>query len=283
MGKNIIKYFDSLAQKVFLRKDLDQILAEKKRLWKLEPMGGDIFIDQLMKIKLKEVKLTSPNYDKTYTRFIWDEDVPIHQMSLSLRPQSYLTHHTAMRILALTDKPSKTIYVNAEQSIKYDRNGELEQARIDMAFKRKARISKYIFTYKDWKICCVSGMNTKNLGVEKRRVFMEGELPTTNMERTLIDSTVRPIYSGGCHEVLKAYKRAEHKVSVDMIVAMLKKIKYIYPYHQAIGFYMQMAGFPESCLRQLKKFGMDYDFYLDYDMKKTTYSKEWKIYYPRGL
>ena len=64
---------------------------------------------------------------------------------------------------------------------------------------------------------------------------------------------------------------------------MLKKIKYIYPYHQAIGLYMQKAGFDEKDIALLKKFGKKYDFYLNYDMTKPRYSKEWKIYYPKNL
>jgi len=277
-------YFDSLIQKVFLKKDLYQVLSEKHRSWTLrKTMSTDAFIKQLTKMKLRELKLTSPNYENTYTRFIWGEDVPIHQMSLSLRPRSYLSHHTAMRILGLTDQPSNTIYVNSEQSIKYDRDGELEQGRIDTAFKRKPRVSKYIFICKHWNICCLNGINTKNLGVEETKVLREGELPVTNTERTLIDITVRPIYSGGCHEVLKAYKKTRDRVSVDLIIAMLKKIKYVYPYHQVIGFYMQRAGFPESSLKQLRKFGMEYDFYLDYDMKKMNYSKDWRLHFPKNL
>jgi hypothetical protein len=70
-GKDITRYFDSLTQKVFLRKDLHQILAEKQRSWELQTIWGDIFIDLLTTMKLKELKLTSPNYAKTYTRFIW--------------------------------------------------------------------------------------------------------------------------------------------------------------------------------------------------------------------
>jgi predicted transcriptional regulator of viral defense system len=282
--KDIRGYFDSLAKKIFLKKNIYQILAENHRTWELRKiMSVDTFIDGLLKMKLKEVKLTSPNYDTTYTRFMWGKNIPICQLGLSLRPQSYLTHHTAMRIHGLTDQTPATVYVNTEQSIKYDREGELEQGRIATAFKRKPRVSKYIFTYKDRNICCLNGINTKKLGVEEATVFTEGKLPVTNIERTLIDITVRPIYSGGCHEVLKAYGRAKDRVSVERIISMLKKIKYIYPYHQAIGFYMQTAGFSDSALKQLKKFGMEYDFYLDYGMKKTKYSKEWRIYYPKNL
>lgn len=282
--KDINEYFDSLTQKVFLKKDIYQILAEKHQPWKLRKiMSVNTFIDQLREMELNELELTSPNYNNTYTRFIWGKDVPIYQLSLSLRPRSYFTHHTAMHIHGLTDQPPTTVYVNTEQSIKPDRGSELEQERIDMAFKRKHRVSKYVFTHGKWKICCLNGINTKNLGVEKIKVFTEGKLPTTNMERTLIDIAVRPIYSGGCHEVLKAYKMAKGKISVDLMVTILKKIKYIYPYHQAIGFYMQIAGFEDSDFNIFKKLGLKYNFYLDYAMKKTKYSKEWRLYYPNNL
>jgi len=282
--KDIREYFDSLTRKVFLKKDIYQILAEKHLLWKLrKTINVDIFIDQLMEMKLNELKLTSPNYKNTYTRFIWGKCVPIYQLSLSLRSQSYFTHHTAMHILGLTNQKPSTIYVNTEQSVKPDRHSELEQERINMAFKRKPRVSKYIFIYKNWEICCVNGINTNKLGVEELNVFTEGKLPVTNIERTLIDIAVRPVYSGGCKDVLEAYKRAKGKISVNTLMTMLKKINYIYPYHQAIGLYMQKAGYKDSDLNQLKKVGMKYDFYLDYAMKKTNYSKEWRIYFPKDL
>ena len=278
------EYFDSLRQRVFLRKDLYQILAEKHSLWELrKTMSVDAFIDHFKKTYLKEITLTSPNYDKSYTRFVWGRDVSIHQLSLSLKPRSYFTHYTAMCFHGLTDKTPSIIYVNSEQSQKFDREADLEQESVDRAFKGKARTSKYIFIHKKWKVCCLNGINTNNLGVEEIEIEKEGKLPVTNLGRTLIDITVRPIYSGGCGEVLEAYKRAKEKISVDLLVAMLKKIKYIYPYHQAIGFYMQRAGFEVSSLNILKKIGMKYDFYLDYDIKKKMYSKEWRIYYPQNL
>jgi hypothetical protein len=281
---DITGYFDSLTRKVFLKKDIYQMLSEKHQIWGLRrTMSVDTFIEQIKEIGLEELRLTSPNYDNTYTRFIWGKNVPIYQLSLSLRPHSYFTHHSAMHILGLSSQTPTTVYVNSEQSIKYDRDGELEQERINMAFKRKPRTSKYIFTYKNQEICCLNGINTKKLGVEEIKVFKEGKLPVTNIERTLIDITVRPVYSGGCKEVLEAYRRAKNKISVDTLITMLQKINYIYPYHQAIGFYMQTAGFDESDFNKLKKLGLRYDFYLDYDMKKTKYSKEWRIYYPKNL
>ncbi len=161
---NIKDYFNSLMPKVFLQKDLYQILAENHRLWGLrKTMSVANFIDHLKKMHLNEIKLSSPNYDKTYTRFAWGREVSIYQLSLSLKPRSYFTHHTAMLFHGLTDKRPAIIYVNSEQSPKFDREADLIQESIDRAFKGKARTSKYLFTYKKWTICCLNGINTKQL------------------------------------------------------------------------------------------------------------------------
>jgi hypothetical protein len=68
------------------------------------------------------------------------------------------------------------------------------------------------------------------------------------------------------------------------MLAMLKKLNYTYPYHQAIGFYLQRAGnYREAQIQLLKKFDFKYDFYLDHGMRNLEYSKEWKLYYPKGF
>jgi hypothetical protein len=43
------------------------------------------------------------------------------------------------------------------------------------------------------------------------------------------------------------------------------------------------ACFENSALNSLKKMGLEYDFYLDYGMGQTDYSKEWRVYFPRNL
>ena len=153
---------------------------------------------------------------------------------------------------------------------------------MDRAFQRRPRKSKYVFEYGTFQVCLVNGMNTGNLGVET--IDVDGEpLRVTNLARTLIDATIRPAYAGGCSAVMKAFKKAKDRVSADQIIAMLKKIKYVYPYHQAIGFYMENVGFDEEAVNKLRKLGLRYDFYLDYNMKKKAFSKEWRIYHPKDL
>jgi hypothetical protein len=73
-------------------------------------------------------------------------------------------------------------------------------------------------------------------------------------------------------------------VSIKKLIEMLEKLNYAYPYHQAIGFYMDKSGYyDETSLNLLRKKGLKYDFYLDYDIKEMKYSPEWRIFYPKNL
>jgi predicted transcriptional regulator of viral defense system len=113
----------------------------------------------------------------------------------------------------------------------------------------------------------------------------EGEMiRVTDVERTLIDSTVRPVYAGGVFEVLNAYRLARPRVSVNKLAATLKKLDYIYPYHQVIGFYLEKTGvYKETSIALLQKFDFKYDFYLTHGMKETAYSEKWRLYFPKGF
>ena len=98
------------------------------------------------------------------------------------------------------------------------------------------------------------GETQANSGVIEETVVPDaGPLRLTNLERTLIDITVRPVYSGGVFEVAKAFELAKEKLSVNSLTAMLKKLEYTYPYHQAVGFYLERAGYKSSLLDLLRK------------------------------
>lgn len=112
----------------------------------------------------------------------------------------------------------------------------------------------------------------------------EGEsLPATKLERTLIDAAVRPHYSGGVHEVLTVYEAAKGRASTNVLMATLKRLDFVYPYHQVIGFYMQRAGYPSASLKLLKKPGFEWKFYLTHGMKKKRFDSVWRLFVPQDL
>jgi predicted transcriptional regulator of viral defense system len=105
----------------------------------------------------------------------------------------------------------------------------------------------------------------------------------TCLERTLIDIVVRPRYSGGVFQVAQAFSQAAKEVDIPKLVSLLSRLNYRYPYHQALGFYLEHAGINDSRLGQLRDLDLQFDFYLDYSMENPSFSKSWRVFYPLGV
>ncbi|MCH7928801.1 MAG: hypothetical protein IID03_12610 [Candidatus Dadabacteria bacterium] len=278
--KDIISFFDSYSTKVLTYGGIAKILSENTSFWRL-PVRLSVrsFVDLLLETRLKEHIFNFPH--RKILRYTWGEPSD-YNLFLSLADNSYFTHYTALYLHNLTDQIPKTIYLNFEQSQKRKtKDSPLEQKKIDFAFSRPQRESANIAEYKDYKICLINGQYTKKTGVVELN-FDEGEnLSVTNVERTLIDIIVRPSYAGGTYEILNAYIKAKDRVSINKLSAILKKLEYIYPYHQAIGFYLEKAKvYGAEQINLLKDYEMNYDFYLARQIKVKSYSKEWRLHYP---
>jgi predicted transcriptional regulator of viral defense system len=230
---------------------------------------------------LRQVKLPFPN--RTQLRYTWG-DVSLFDLLESLNSDAYFCHYTAVRLHGFTEQIPKTIYLNVEQKMRGG-GGELTQEAIDRAFRSKCRTSKNFVDYKGRRIYMLNGRNTKSLGVvEIETDDTSGPLRVTDVERTLIDATVRPVYSGGVHEVAKAFKEAAGQFSVNKLAAYLRKLNYTYPYHQSIGYYLDHAGtYRASQIELLRQFPMEYDFYLTYQMDEPEYVAQWRLFVPKGF
>jgi len=285
---DILRHFDQLPDKIHRQKDIARHLDEQRSFWRLA-MSTTVqdFIRYLADSgKLTKIVFPFPKPYKKEIRYAWGE-VTLYEVMLTLKPGCYFSHYTAMAFLGLTEQLPKTTYVNFEQFNAGPTNGELTQKGIDMAMRRPVRVSGNIAETKDFRVCIVSGKNTQNYGVIEEPVMGAGKslgkLRYTRMERTLVDIAVRPVYSGGVAEVLKAYRLAKDRVSVNVLAATLEKLAYTYPYHQVIGFYLERAGYKSSQLDLLRRFPMEFDFYLTHGMKETEYNKDWRLHVPKGF
>jgi len=280
---DITAYFNSLPRSTLKYSDIAKIVSEQSNFWRLTGTTTvyDFIKFMLDATKLERVEFNFPN--RKEIRYLWG-DAPLYEVVMSLNPDGYLSHYTAMYLHDLTEQVPKTIYLNREQPPPPNRGKRIDQQAIDNAFKRPVRISKNVATYKNYSICTVSSMGSGKIGIVES-IGPAGEtIFVTDIERTLIDISVRPVYSGGVFEVLNAFSSAKGKVSLNKMAAMLKKMNFVYPYHQVIGFYLERSeGYKESSINLFRKFDISYNFYLTQGMKEMDFSEKWRLYFPKGF
>jgi predicted transcriptional regulator of viral defense system len=301
--KQIESTFRGQARRVLSQQDVFDLIKEHHEHWRLDKSFNEEQIKSMFEANdvweigtatpraillglvrhgvLKRTQLPFPH--RGYTRFSIGE-YSIFELLQSLDQNAYFTHYTAVQLHGLTEQIPKAIYLNVEQ-FATGGAGQLSQESIDRAFKGKPRITNNVIEYDGRRVFKLNGMNTNKLGVTTMTVD-ESSVPiaVTNIERTLIDITVRPMYAGGVSEVAKAYAAAAEHCSVNKIAAYLRKLNFTYPYHQAIGYYLERSdAYAADQVELLARLPMEFDFYLSYQMKNTDYSKRWRLYIPKGF
>ena len=282
---DILAYFEALPP-VIRHKQMMGFLAKERAGWRLAQRTTirDFIVFLKKQGKLKEHKFAFPHQPETL--YVWGE-IPMMELLLHLKPRSYYSHYTAMRLHGLTEQVPKVLYLSHERSSDTQWGTPLTQSAIDEAFQRPARISNNTADFNNLQVLLINSANTGELGVlnHEAQLSLESRVSVrvTNIERTLIDAAVRPAYSGGVFEVAKAFELAKNVVSVNAMGAMLSKLRFAYPYHQAIGFYLERAGYRASSLDLMRRFPMEFDFYLTHEMSATRYVPAWRLYVPEGF
>jgi hypothetical protein len=283
VAPKIVNFFKSKGSNIYSISDMKSLLHENESLWMLPVTTtfNEFARFLINKNILKEVEIELPQ--RTVVKYVYG-NISDYEIALSINRNSYCSHYTAMLLHNLTDNIPKNIYTNTEQTNKAasTSRSELKQENVDRAFSRPMRETNQVAQLEGKKIYLLNGKNVDNVGVTDFSLN-DRILKVTNIERTLIDIVVRPNYAGGVQEILNAYIAAKGKCSVNKLISVLKKMDYTYPYHQAIGFYLERAGYSESVLSLVKKIEIKYNFYLTYQIKEKDFSERWKLFFPKGL
>ena len=279
----------------FSRKELEEILNNYRRDWMLRSeFSPRAFIDNLTESKiLKKKELTFLQHK--YLVYTKEGKVDIFELVGRASERGYFSHLSAVYLHDMTVQIPKTIYLSIEQPrLREHESPGISQKSIDDSFSKEAKLSnaltKLMLNKKQWtiyQICGTAYYHEKDANSLETFVYKNGtELKRTSLERTLIDIAIRPEYSGGIEIVREAYQNAQSMVSVNRLGAILKGMKTKYPYHQAIGFWMEISGnYSDSQMGVLKRIPQEHDFYLihGYSKENLKYNKTWRIYYPSYL
>lgn len=278
---------------VLQMRDLVRTFESQRGDWRLaKSMSVQAFTKWMIeKTSLKEVRLPFPQ--RKVVGYTWG-DVPLLETLLGLVDNSYYSHYTALRIHGLTEQVPKIIYLTQAKGSGTALNRQVpdepfDQSAIDLAFSRPPRASKNELELpkEGVRVVLLQGAYQAAAGITAGSVNLGGarelQLKYTTLERTLIDIVVRPFYAGGVFEVAKAFEHARDRVSVNGMAALLSHLEFGYPYHQAIGYHLERAGYKKSVVAIFSRLPMNRDFYLTHEMGATSYVSRWRLYVPQGF
>lgn len=281
----ITDVLDGLDRDILKQIDVSKLLDQHRETWNLpRGMTGPMFAKRLVGAKiLREHIFPFPmRKEKRFAKV----KIPMLEVLQSVKANSYFTHAFAMQAHQISQSEICDIYLNFEQPA-HERNGLPEQKSIDIAFRSKPRNTQNIIEHESHKIVMLNGMFTGLLGVETRDVKLAhveaATVRVTDLERTLIDIVVRPHYAGGIEDVLSAFALARGRIDIEKLAAYLTTLNYVYPYHQALGWYLSRTGFSDSQLASFRVRPRDRYFYLAHQMKDSILDEHWNIFVPTSV
>lgn len=287
-SERIRKYLENLGPRAFNTNELAKILSELRTQRQLPSQASRAdFLEAAKRVGLQEVELRptrrgriSDKEYKPFKRYTWGNPTS-ETIALSLRANSYLSHRSAASINGLLkDAHPKTIFVNREQTPK-PTSGVLTQEAIHRAFTNHPRESNLRYRHDDAEIILLSGKHTDRCGVISQS--KQGEkLDLTDVNRTLLDLAVRPVYCEGANNVLLAFKEGQRTVEPAKLARYLEELDYSYPYNQVVGFYMSRAGYPAEVLKHFHT-QMLFDFHLAHSLEDAEFDTTWRIFAPRHM
>ncbi len=277
---SIIEFFRTSVIKSFSEKALNDIFSWKKEEWNISHSKSVRHLIEFL-INEKIILEHTFSYERGKRKNIYlSGSFDEFTLFSGIQKLSYYTHYSSMYLHQLTQQIPKTYYLNFEHTSEFPLI-MISQKAIDSSFSKEQRKTTRGYTYKGKRVYLLNGKNTDRLGVIHQFSNTQSYY-YTDLERTLIDIAIRPVYSGGVFDVLGAFNSAKDIVNPVKLHDYLEKLQYIYPYEKVIGFYLERSGYSEKVLQLFTK-KSKYKFYLTYNIKNKEYSKRWNLFYPKGI
>tara|TARA_R110001583_G_C5624215_1_gene406497 strand:- start:548 stop:1435 length:888 start_codon:yes stop_codon:yes gene_type:complete len=283
-SSEITSFFNRSNSKAYTTNDIREIFNTNRDIWRIAGYRNyKNFITYLNDNKILILDVQNHEYHTSKKQILRKQNCTPFDVGLTVKKEGYLSNYSAMQIHQLTLQIPKTIYISEDKTSSNDHVGNviLEQSSVDKAFSKPQRIAtesykseydgfKYIYLQRKHKFTKIGVTRINNLAV-------------TDLERTLIDIAVRPAYSGGAFQILDAYKNSRDKANPAKLSNYLDQLDYIYPYHQLVGFYLDLAGFDKKDLQIFLDKKSNINFYQTYNLSNKKLNTKWGIYYPTGI
>ncbi len=265
---NIIDaYLASIIIKPINQKELEGLISDLASFRKLKKYKKEIREYLLERFYISHQDIFLPRHLRANN----------YEIALAYARYYYFSHRSALHIHGLDNSEKQIIYLSEENISTSPSSTNLTQLTIDKAFSKPQRMTRNFKKFDNLTINFLKGQSPDYMNTFK------DNLKVSDIEKTLIDVTVRPSYSGGSKNILKSFKNAKTLIDPEKLIHYYKKLSFAYPYHQSLGFYLENSGYEKASFSELLQFNRPFNFYLDYEISDPQYCKKWKIFYDNSI
>jgi hypothetical protein len=215
-------------------------------------------------------------------------ELSLYETATAMFPAGYFCNLSAIYCQSLTNQVPKTVYICTESNARKTRaNDALTDSKLRQAFLKPHRYTSFIFNFPAGDLVMIERMRQTDSGVVSIS-SSAGLLPYNSrvscVERALIDAVVSPQYNGGIASVADYFAHARGRIDMIKLIDIYRELDFIYPYYQAIGFFLERTGMSDLAGIFRAAFAPKNRFYLDHNAKSSwKYDERWMIYYPEGV
>ncbi len=283
--KKLIEHFSTPVRHKHLQEHAERIIGQTRY-----SVVDNLIRDLRKNGVVNSYKLTAKN-SKTVTLYCsrkLDKLNP-YEIVQAMFPQGYFCNLSSIYYHSLTNQVPKALYICYEKKpAKRKKVNTVNNNELRRSFIKPHRHTKHVYTLNDYEIIVVERRaRISGSGV------VESHLPSTLLpntsrvtciERALIDAVVSPQYNGGIVSVNTYFRNARDMLDMAMLIKIYRRLDFVYPYSQSIGFLLDRAGMPKYASVIYKNFPPERSFFVDHDAKTSwIYDEKWKLYYPAGI
>ena len=248
-------------------------------------------ISDVVTSKLKSVQLDWQFLKKDFRHIVSvSSEVDPVELGMGFFNDGYICCGSALYWNELTNQVPHHYYIASERKSPQARRPRVKFAEYDLRteFLKDPRKTSKVATHGHYTYTLLERSHSGGLGVTEKRFKISGRqslMRITNIERTLLDCTIYPHYSGGIATVLDAYATAGRKLSLNKLIQYYKSLNLIYPYWQRIGLILEKQMGEKRARNWKTEFGRPrYRFYIDRPAKADwVVNERWNVAYPAGL
>ena len=264
---------------VYTLEDMQKLFDDNRKKFPDYSRSFKKFLLRLLELSLTERQILEEGGNRKKPVFTVGEFDNFECVS-KIKDSAYFSHHTALFLNDMHEYTSKAVYLSYELAERKSfKKPVLDQKSIDKAFSVPPREARR-FTFDCKSVILHASKYNGGIGIVKNS---GGKFYQTDPERTLIDSIVSPHLSGGIMNVLQILIHYKGRYSTQKIYDYLLALDYVYPYHQAIGFLLETAGYSRKELLMFENMGIEYKFYLDHEIMHPYLDEKWNIVHPEDI